>query len=69
MKFAAYFLLSKTCTFSGKIYYSYGDNEFFLRDCFFIGSLCIIISTYRFLVMTLKGDLAVNIDTSIKMNW
>ena len=30
--------------FSDKIFYSYGDNEFFLRDCFLLGRLvCIIV--------------------------
>jgi len=36
MKFAAYmaWILLKTCKFSDKIYYNYGDNEFFQRDVF-----------------------------------
>jgi len=31
-------LKGKKSKFSDKIYYSYGDNEFFLRGCFFIGT-------------------------------
>jgi len=39
MKFAVYvarFLLSESCKFGEKIFYSNEDNEFFLRDCFLL---------------------------------
>jgi len=29
-------LLYKTCKFSDKIYYNYGDNKFFVTDCFLL---------------------------------
>jgi len=38
-KFAAYvarILFCESCKFGEKIYYSNWDNEFFLRDCFFL---------------------------------
>ena len=42
-KFDAYvarILLCESCKFDEKIYYSNWDNEFLLRDCFFIGARC-----------------------------
>jgi len=38
--YVARILLCERCKFGEKIFNSNLDNEFFLRDCFFIGAPC-----------------------------